>query len=166
MKFATLASFLKVLNQWVNDGSKIVDFSTNPVGQEVILLGKDGAKEFLVFYYSDEDYEASDLEPGDENPEGVIPVMSPLPAWMVPPVTHFQEVLDQIVEEQIKYRQQYVGYLMGNPGFIATFGDDFIVEFGEMELSTNDSREYSPLDEYRVRFSQEVRFRRNTDNDR
>lgn len=163
MKFATLASFLKVLNQWVNDGSKIVDFSTNPVGQEVILLGKDGAKEFLVFFYSDEDYEASDLEPGDDNPEGVIPVM---PASIVRPPSHFHEVLDQIVDEQIKYRQQYAGYLMQNPGFIATFGDDFTVEFGDMELSTNDSRDYNTLNEYRVQFRQEVRFHRNTSNDR
>jgi hypothetical protein len=67
MKFATLAAFLKTLNQWVNDGSKIIDISTSPVGESAILLGKDGAKEYLVFFYSDEDFEDSDLFDGEES---------------------------------------------------------------------------------------------------
>lgn len=74
--------------------------------------------------------------------------------------SHFQKVLDGITDEQISYRQQYIEYLMSNPGFIATFGEDFVVEYGTMDLSTDPKPEYNQLNEYRVTFSQEVRFYR------
>ena len=74
--------------------------------------------------------------------------------------SHFQKVLDGITDEQISYRQQYIEYLMANPGFIATFGEDFVVEYGTMDLSTDPKPEYNQLNEYRVTFSQEVRFYR------
>ena len=74
--------------------------------------------------------------------------------------SHFQKVLDGITDEQISYRQQYIEYLMANPGFIATFGEDFVVEYGTMDLSTDLKPEYNQLNEYRVTFSQEVRFYR------
>ena len=74
--------------------------------------------------------------------------------------SHFQKVLDGITDEQISYRQQYIEYLMANPGFIATFGEDFVVEYGTMDLSTDLKPEYNQLNEYRMTFSQEVRFYR------
>lgn len=72
--------------------------------------------------------------------------------------SHFQKVLDGIIDEQVSYRQQYVEYLMSNPGFIATFGEDFVIEYGTMDLSTEQPPQYNQLNEYRVTFSQEVRF--------
>ena len=74
--------------------------------------------------------------------------------------SHFQKVLDGIIDEQASYRRQYIEYLMANPGFIATFGEDFVVEYGTMDLSTDPKPEYNQLNEYRVTFSQEVRFYR------
>ena len=74
--------------------------------------------------------------------------------------SHFQKVLDGIIDEQSSYRQQYIEYLMSNPGFLATFGEDFVVEYGPMDLSTPTNREFNELNEYRVTFSQEVRFYR------
>ena len=74
--------------------------------------------------------------------------------------SHFQKVLDGIIDEQASYRRQYIEYLMSNPGFIATFGEDFVVEYGTMDLSTDPKPEYNQLNEYRVTFSQEVRFYR------
>ena len=74
--------------------------------------------------------------------------------------SHFQKVLDGIIDEQASYRRQYIEYLMSNPGFIATFGEDFVVEYGTMDLSTDPKPDYNQLNEYRVTFSQEVRFYR------
>ena len=68
--------------------------------------------------------------------------------------------MTSITDEQISYRQQYIEYLMANPGFIATCGEDFVVEYGTMDLSTDLKPEYNQLNEYRVTFSQEVRFYR------
>lgn len=72
--------------------------------------------------------------------------------------SHFQRVLDDIVSQQIQYRKNYAEFLMSNPGFIATYGDDFVVEYGEMTLSQVDKGEYNDATEYRVNFSQNVRF--------
>lgn len=74
--------------------------------------------------------------------------------------SHFQKVLDGIIDEQSSYRQQYIEYLMSNPGFLATFGEDFVVEYRDMNLSTLPGQDYNELNEYRVTFSQEVRFYR------
>lgn len=74
--------------------------------------------------------------------------------------SHFQRVMDDIVSQQVQYRKNYVEFLMSNPGFVATYGDDFIVEYGEMNLSQTDKGEYDELNEYRVTFSQQVRFYR------
>ena len=74
--------------------------------------------------------------------------------------SHFQKVLDNIIEEQASYRRQYIEYLMGNPGFLATFGEDFVVEYRDMNLSTLPGQDFNELNEYRVTFSQEVRFYR------
>ena len=74
--------------------------------------------------------------------------------------SHFQKVLDGIIDEQSSYRQQYIEYLMSNPGFLATFGEDFVVEYRDMNLSTIPGQDYNNLNEYRVTFSQEVRFYR------
>lgn len=74
--------------------------------------------------------------------------------------SHFQKVLDGIIDEQATYRQQYFEYLMSNPGFLATFGEDFVVEYRSMDLSTPSRHEYYSNNEYRVTFSQEVRFYR------
>jgi len=71
--------------------------------------------------------------------------------------SHFQHVLDEIVNNQIYCRKKYFENLMVNPGFLSTF-DEFDVEFGEMEV-LNDV-DHNPIDEIRVRFVQEVRFRR------
>ena len=74
--------------------------------------------------------------------------------------SHFQKVIDGIIEEQVRYRQQYIEYLMSNPGFLATFGEDFVVEYRDIDLSTIHDQTYNNLNEYRVTFSQEVRFYR------
>ena len=74
--------------------------------------------------------------------------------------SHFQKVIDGIIEEQVRYRQQYIEYLMSNPGFLATFGEDFVVEYRAIDLSTIHDQTYNNLNEYRVTFSQEVRFYR------
>lgn len=74
--------------------------------------------------------------------------------------THFQKVLDGITDDQISYRQKYFEFLMSNPGFLATFGEDFVIEYGPMTLTQTDKGEYNELNEYRVTFDQQVRFYR------
>lgn len=74
--------------------------------------------------------------------------------------THFQKTLDDITDEQIKWRSNYIVYLMSNPGFLATYGDDFVVEYGDMQLSQFDDPADVKLNQYRVTFSQEVKFYR------
>lgn len=74
--------------------------------------------------------------------------------------SHFQKVLDGIIDEQASHRRSYIEFLMSNPGFIATFGEDFVIEYRDMNLSTEQPPQYNQLNEYRVTFSQEVRFYR------
>ena len=74
--------------------------------------------------------------------------------------SHFQKVLDDIIDEQASHRRSYIEFLMSNPGFIATFGEDFVIEYRDMNLSTEQSPQYNQLNEHRATFSQEVRFYR------
>lgn len=246
MKFSTLAAFLKTLNQWVNDGSKIVDISTSPVGESVILLGKDGAREYLVFFYSDDDFEDSDLFDGEASVKsddvwrkyaageleyadavalgGPLPEAAPqspldknlqtsierfgyanadefsdeeldqieksskfvlhlvpdenvhISKLIAPADVSFGDLLrqhladrerskskserfiDQIVENQTRFRTQYANYLMSNPGFLSTFDGDVSLEFGEMEISFDENERFVNPNEFKVRFRQEVKF--------
>jgi hypothetical protein len=68
MKFMNRQKFLATLNQWVRDGSEIVEIVTDYLGEEVTLRGKDGATEYLTLYYLAEDYRKNTTEvEGDDN---------------------------------------------------------------------------------------------------
>lgn len=77
----------------------------------------------------------------------------------------YQKTMDDIVEDQIKYRQAVFEHLMNDPGFLATLGDDFIIEFGDMKLTYDNPITSNPLDVFNVNFSQTIRFSRNTQGD-
>lgn len=81
-----------------------------------------------------------------------------------PEKSRYQQVMDDIIQNQIEARKKLAEHLMVNPGFLSTFGPDFFMEFGSIELETHTPIEVSPLEEVHVRISQEIRFRRNTEN--
>jgi hypothetical protein len=51
MKFLNQDRFYAEVNQWVRDGSNITGVISAPWGDRVELIGKDGAKEGLSYYF-------------------------------------------------------------------------------------------------------------------
>lgn len=59
MKFDDEEEFLKTLNQWVRDGSDILEVTASSMGTVVTLMGKDGCRECLALFHSKEDFNRS-----------------------------------------------------------------------------------------------------------
>ena len=62
MKFDDEMEFLKTLNQWVRDGSDILEIVGSSYGTIVTLMGKDGCRECLALFHSKEDFNRSMME--------------------------------------------------------------------------------------------------------
>ena len=65
---------------------------------------------------------------------------------------------NDILEKHREARDHLVDMLMKDPGALATFGDDWVVEQGQISFHT-DQESMRTLDEYRIQVVQEVRFR-------
>lgn len=75
--------------------------------------------------------------------------------------TNFQKIMDDIEEAVSLLRKNIIEHMLRDPGFVSTLGDDFVMEIGDGELSTDThSGEYNPLDEYRMEIRQGFRFYR------
>ncbi|AWN03370.1 hypothetical protein PBI_COUNT_47 [Microbacterium phage Count] len=89
--------------------------------------------------------EEVEFRPRPEDPEGKKP-------------TRAEEVANNILERQSEARDHLVDMLMKDPGALATLGDDWEVNMGQISFHT-DSESMRTLDEYRIQVVQEVRFR-------
>lgn len=76
-----------------------------------------------------------------------------------------QKLLDEMLDKTYEARERLLKSLIENPGVIATFGDDFYVEFGDLEINTLDSPEDRNLNEYRMEIVQKWRIRRRKEDD-
>lgn len=56
MNFTDYEEFIRTVNQWVLDGSRIESFTTGSTYSEVTLRGRDGAAERLSHYIDEEDF--------------------------------------------------------------------------------------------------------------
>jgi hypothetical protein len=70
MKFRNRKKFFDTVNRWVRDGSNIVEVISAPWGDEINLIGKDGVKETLTFYFTTDDFRRDPKERGDEPKPG------------------------------------------------------------------------------------------------
>lgn len=60
MKFITEHAFYHTINKWILDGSRMFKIVQIEEGTFVTLMGKDGCKEELIFYHSQEEYDRDD----------------------------------------------------------------------------------------------------------
>lgn len=82
-----------------------------------------------------------------------------------PPRSPIQDLTDQMIHKTMEAREKLLRNLVENPGVVATFGDDFIVEFGDLELHTLDSPDDRNLNEYCIEITQKWRIRRRKEDD-
>ena len=76
------------------------------------------------------------------------------------------KLIDRVLDEnQEAARAQLLDLLVKNPGVVATFNQDFVVEMSPMEVNTLDSEDRN-LNEYRFEVIQKYRIRRRTEEDR
>lgn len=89
-----------------------------------------------------------------------------------PPFTPFEKIsdkssiqnlIDEMIESVVSSREKILRNLIENPGVVATFGEDFLVEFGDVEIITLNGA-YSTLDEYRIKIVQKWRIIRREEN--
>lgn len=76
-----------------------------------------------------------------------------------------QTLLDDISRQVQESREEILKKLIEDPGIIATFENDFVVEFGPLEVRTLDSFPGQSLDEYRMEVTQNWRIRRRKEED-
>ena len=65
-------------------------------------------------------------------------------------------LIDKIVADTQRSREVIMDNLMRNPGFLATMGDDFVVDFGPVSTYTVDNPEINPLDAIHLRVEHTV----------
>jgi hypothetical protein len=73
--------------------------------------------------------------------------------------SHYQKIMDRILDEQLIAREILSNHLLSNPGAVATLGEDFLVEFGDIEFHSADG--LRDRDRYEVTISQTLVFCRN-----
>lgn len=75
------------------------------------------------------------------------------------------KLIDDVLQKNYDAaRVEILRKLVENPGVVATFNDNFIVEMGPMEINTLDSEDRN-LNEYRFEVVQPWRIRRRTPED-
>lgn len=58
-KFTDREEWLKTVNAWIREGSSLESFGDSPEAEWVVLRGKDGAREELYFFYTEEAFAAA-----------------------------------------------------------------------------------------------------------
>lgn len=74
-----------------------------------------------------------------------------------------QSLIDEMIEKTNEAREKILRNLIDNPGILATFENNFVVEFGDIEIETLDSPD--TLNEYRLAITQKWRIRRREEED-
>ena len=156
-KFLNRQKFLNTVNQWVRDGSRIITFDTSPLGDFVMLKGRDGVGEVLAFFYEEDDYDQSELYSAEEDDaEAHLDPVAENPEDTRSPA---RKLVDETLEQVQETRVRLLEKLMSNPGVLATFGDDFVVQFEDIEIRTDDSRDFNVLREMRYEVNHRIRIR-------
>lgn len=76
-----------------------------------------------------------------------------------------KELIDEMFRKTNEAREELLRKLIEDPGIVATFNDNFVVEFGDFEFETIDSPEDRGLNEYRIAITQKWRIRRREEED-
>lgn len=79
--------------------------------------------------------------------------------------TPIQDLTDQIIEESIRSREELLMKLIKDPGVVATFGEDFMVEFQPLEFREDQEFGTRNRDEYSINVVQKWRIRRRKEED-
>lgn len=103
-----------------------------------------------------------DRRPHNRPFEDVQSLLKSLPSVPVSPI---QDLVDQMFHKTMEARERLLRNLVENPGVVATFGNDFVVEFGDLEFHTLDSPEDRNLNEYGIEITQKWRIRRREEDD-
>jgi hypothetical protein len=73
--------------------------------------------------------------------------------------SHYQKIMDRILDEQLIAREILSNHFLSNPGAVATLGEDFLLEFGDVEFHSAEG--LRDRDRYEVTISQTLVFYRN-----
>lgn len=76
-----------------------------------------------------------------------------------------QTLIDEMMDKTNEAREELLRKLIEDPGIVATFNNDFVVEFADLEFEPIDSPEDRGLDEYRIAITQKWRIRRRKEED-
>ena len=76
-----------------------------------------------------------------------------------------QSLVDEMMEKTDQAREELLRKLIEDPGIVATFNNDFVVEFGDLEFEHIDTPEDRGLNEYRIAITQKWRIRRRKEED-
>lgn len=79
--------------------------------------------------------------------------------------SEIQKLTDLMYSKVQESREAILKNLIEDPGVVATFGENFVVEFGDVELRTLDDPGLRDLNEYRVDIIQTWRIRRRKDDE-
>lgn len=82
----------------------------------------------------------------------------------IPQSSPIQSVVNEMMRKSNEAREKILMDLIENPGVVATFGEDFVVEFEDVEIKhdPNNGRE---LNEYVISLVQRWRIRRREESD-
>ena len=79
--------------------------------------------------------------------------------------TDVHKLIDKVLDENYEAaRAKLLDLLVKNPGVVATFNQNFVVEMSPMEVTTLDSEDRN-FNEYRFEVVQKYRIRRRTEED-
>ena len=76
-----------------------------------------------------------------------------------------RDLIDEMVKKSNEARERILRNLIENPGIVATFGNDFVVEFSDLEVRQLHSPEIDHLNEYGLELVQKWRVRRRKEED-
>lgn len=80
--------------------------------------------------------------------------------------TDVHKLIDKVLDENYEAaRAKLLDLLVKNPGVVATFNQNFVVEMSPLEITTLDSEDRN-FNEYRFEVVQKYRIRRRTEEDR
>jgi hypothetical protein len=72
--------------------------------------------------------------------------------------TPAKDLTHKVVNDLAESRQEILNNLMVNPGFLSTFGNDFVVQYGPVEVHSEDYSGSRGLGEFTLKVRQEIRI--------
>lgn len=74
------------------------------------------------------------------------------------PESRVGEIVNELTTQQEEARQHILRNLMENPGFLSTYGDDFVAEWDPVDIETETDPVSRNLDQVEIRIVQKARF--------